>query len=100
MKTAEVEVRKLRATTVMEAQALMSTAARNNEAHFPQYLEVLRPRVAAPPIEVGELRAEIATVESNLQSKVESVESKVESVDSKVESVRVSMESKVESVEG
>ncbi len=70
----------------MDAQASMSKAARRNEAHFPHYLEVLRPPLATRASEVSELRAEMESVESNLQSKVESV--------------RVSMESKVESVEG
>ena len=93
METAEVEVRKLRATTIIDAQALMGKAARRNEAHFPHYLEVLQPHVATPPSEVSELRAEIATVESNLQVKVEGVESNLQS---KVESV----EGKVEGVEG
>ena len=89
METAEVEVRKLRARTIMDAQALMSKAAKRNEAHFPQFLEVLQPHVAPPPSEVGKLRAE-------MESKVESVRV---SVESKVESVEINLQSKVQSVE-
>ena len=87
METAQVEVRKLRARTIMDAQALMSKAAKRNAAHFPHYLEVLRPPVATPPSEVSELRAEVQNVQSNLQGKVESVESKVQGVEGKVDAM-------------
>ena len=80
METAEVEVRRLRATTIMDAQALMSKAAKRNAAHFPHYLEVLQPTVATAPSHLSELRAELRAEVGCVESKVESVESKVDAV--------------------
>ena len=107
----ELEARKLTAQTIIDEEAMMSQADRDNPEYFPPYLEVLRanepPEVVWSGVsgqisrldaaafqrdkklraEVSEVRAQVAGVEgtvAEVSAKVAGVEGKVDALDQKL----------------
>ena len=86
-----VEARKLRAQTIIDEEALMSDADRQNPAYFPKFLQVLRATEGKEEVWAGlsgKMVSEILKVEDKMKENHEAMNAEVASVKSDVASVK------------
>ena len=86
-----VEARKLRAQTIIDEEALMSDADRQNPAYFPKFLQVLRATEGREEVWAGlsgKMVSEILKVEEKMKENHEATNAEIASVKSDVASVK------------